>query len=117
MPNRIDAQGAVWAADDPRICRLRRYRKERTSLHRDEKILLSWNAWTIIALAQAGIVLPETRYLSAAMKAQRFIEESMTDKTEGCCSVLAAAPDSSTITPSTRWRCFHFTGQALTRNT
>lgn len=80
VPNRIDAQGAVWAADDPRICRLRRYRKERTSLHRDEKILLSWNAWTIIALAQAGIVLSETRYLSAAMKAQRFIEESMTDK-------------------------------------
>ena len=80
VPNRIDAQGAVWAADDPRICRLHRYRKERTSLHRDEKILLSWNAWTIIALAQAGIVLSETRYLSAAMKAQRFIEESMTDK-------------------------------------
>ena len=70
----------MWAADDPRICRLHRYRKERTSLHRDEKILLSWNAWTIIALAQAGIVLSETRYLSAAMKAQRFIEESMTDK-------------------------------------
>ena len=80
VPNRIDAQDAAWAADDPRLCRLRRYRKERTALHRDEKILLSWNAWTIIALAQAGTALSETRYLSAAMKAQRFIEESMTDE-------------------------------------
>lgn len=80
VPNRIDAQGAAWAADDPRLCRLRSYRKERTALHRDEKILLSWNAWTITALAQAGSVLSETRYLSAAMKAQRFIEESMTDE-------------------------------------
>ena len=73
VPNRIDAQSAAWDADDPRLCRLRRYRKERTALHRDEKILLSWNAWTIIALAQAGSVLSEERYLSAAMKAQRFI--------------------------------------------
>ena len=80
VPNRIDAQSAAWDADDPRLCRLRRYRKERTALHRDEKILLSWNAWTIIALAQAGSVLSEERYLSAAMKAQRFIEESMTDE-------------------------------------
>ena len=80
VPNRIDAKGAAWAADDPRLCRLRSYRKERTALHRDEKILLSWNAWTITALARAGSVLSETRYLSAAMKAQRFIEESMSDE-------------------------------------
>lgn len=80
VPNRIDAQGAAWEKDDPRLEKLRGYRKERTALHRDEKILLSWNAWTIIALAHAGAVLSETRYLSAAMRAHRFVEENMTDE-------------------------------------
>lgn len=56
------------------------YRLNRTSLHKDDKILLSWNAWTIIALSRAGVMLKEERYLEAARKAQKFIEERMTDE-------------------------------------
>lgn len=55
------------------------YRKNRVSLHKDDKILLSWNSWTIIAMARAGRILDDKRYREAAENAQRFIEENMTD--------------------------------------
>lgn len=58
--------------------KLYRYRLNRTTLHKDDKILLSWNAWTILALARAGAVLKEERYLEAARKAREFIEAHMT---------------------------------------
>lgn len=67
-----------WERDDPRLGKLYRYRLGRTGLHKDDKILLSWNGWTICALARAGMVLGEERYLECAKKAQRFIEEHMT---------------------------------------
>lgn len=37
--------------DDPRMKKLYEYRKKRVFLHKDDKILLSWNSWTIIAMA------------------------------------------------------------------
>ncbi len=58
--------------------KLYQYRLNRTTLHKDDKILLSWNAWTILALARAGAVLKEERYLEAARKAREFIEAHMT---------------------------------------
>lgn len=54
------------------------YRLRRTKLSKDDKILLSWNAWTILAFARAGAVLKEDNYLEAAKRAQRFIETHMT---------------------------------------
>ena len=57
--------------------KLYRYRKERTDLHRDDKILLAWNAWTMIALARAGRLLKEDCYLEAAQKAEHFVENCM----------------------------------------
>ena len=54
------------------------YRLSRTKLHKDDKILLSWNAWTILAFARAGAALKEDGYLEAAKRAQRFIETHMT---------------------------------------
>ncbi len=57
--------------------KLYRYRKERTDLHRDDKILLAWNAWTMIALARAGRLLKEDCYLEAAQKAEHFVETCM----------------------------------------
>ena len=80
IPNRIQIQEPAWDRDDPRLKMLYDYRKNRTHLHRDDKILLSWNAWAIIALAEAGFVLGEPAYLDAAMKIHRFIEEKMTDE-------------------------------------
>ncbi len=79
VPNRIAATGDAWKADDPRLHRLDTYRKARTHLHRDEKILLSWNGWAIIAMSMAGEILDEERYRNASHRTQRFIEDCMTD--------------------------------------
>ena len=79
IPNRIGRTEPGWDIADPRLEALRSYRKSRTALHLDDKILLSWNGWAIIALARAGLVLNEQRYLDAAVKAQTFIARHMTD--------------------------------------
>ena len=80
IPNRIGRSDPCWNSDDPRLFELYEYRKSRTQLHLDNKILLSWNAWAIIALATAGSVLDDNRYLSAAIRAYAFIKSSMTDE-------------------------------------
>ncbi len=80
IPNRIGKNDRMWNADDVRLMRLREYRRSRTRLSLDHKILLSWNAWTIMALARAGLVLDDKRYTDAAVKAQNFILEKMTDE-------------------------------------
>lgn len=79
IPNRIGRQAVDWQEDTSQLVRLYEYRKTRTRLHRDDKILLSWNSWAIVALARAGLILEDDCYLAAAMKTQRFIEEKMTD--------------------------------------
>lgn len=80
IPNRIGKKDGAWSADDAVLKRLCEYRKERTKLHLDDKVLLSWNAWTIIAMAKAGLILGNTRYTNAAVKAQNFIQANMTDE-------------------------------------
>ena len=80
IPNRIGTSGPGWDAGDPRLSRLLEYRMARTKLHLDRKILLSWNAWTILALAAAGSILDDSRYLNAAITAQAFIKSAMTDE-------------------------------------
>ena len=80
IPNRIENTEAPWNRDDSRLKKLYAYRLERTKLHKDDKILLSWNAWTILALARAGQAFAEPRYLEAATRAQRFIRSRMTDE-------------------------------------
>lgn len=80
IPNRIGKNSEPWSADDPRLKRLFEYRKSRTQLHLDNKILLSWNAWTVTALSRAGLILDDARYTDAAVKTQNFICEKMTDK-------------------------------------
>ena len=59
---------------------LRTYRLERTHLHKDDKILTAWNGLMIAALAKAGLVLEEARYLEAAKGAAAFIKENLTDQ-------------------------------------
>lgn len=78
IPNLIGKEGG-WSSDDLRLKKLYEYRRNRTSLHLDNKILLSWNAWTIISLAKAGMILDDRRYTDAAVKAQQFIRRKMTD--------------------------------------
>lgn len=77
IPNRIHSLENGWDRDDPRLNRLYEYRLNRTKLHKDDKILLSWNAWAIIGLAKAGQVLEEPSYLDAAIRIHEFIERNM----------------------------------------
>lgn len=79
IPNRIGQEEPALSADDERLQTLRSYRLNRTTLHKDDKILLSWNAWAILALARAGRALANERYSRAALRAARFIEDNMTD--------------------------------------
>lgn len=54
------------------------YRKQRTTLHRDEKQLTSWNAMAIAALAKASYIFDDSTYLKVAEKAQEFIDRCLT---------------------------------------
>lgn len=55
------------------------YRKKRTKLHLDDKILLSWNSMMIAAMSMLYRVSHYEKYLCAAENAQRFIEDNMSD--------------------------------------
>src|SRR6185503_21306920 len=48
-------------------------RSKRVRPHLDDKVLTSWNALMISAMAQAGQVLGEPRYRDAAVKATQFL--------------------------------------------
>lgn len=59
------------------------YRLTRTKLHKDDKILTSWNALMIAAFADAYRILGDPQYLTAAEKAMNFIRNSLTDEAGG----------------------------------
>lgn len=82
IPNRIHSSEDGWDMEDPRLEKLYDFRLNRTKLHKDDKILLSWNAWAIIALAKAGQVLEEPSYLDAAIRIYDFIEGKMVDEND-----------------------------------
>lgn len=79
IPNLIANPQDAWRAGDPRLEKLYAYRKHRAPLHTDDKVLTLWTSLSISALAQAGLVLEEPRYLDAAKEAAHFISENMTD--------------------------------------
>lgn len=88
VPNLIGC--ANYETEDPEISslipKLYEYRLQRTSLHKDDKVLTSWNALMITALARAGLILSNAEYLDAAFKAQRFIAENLIDS-KGCIKI------------------------------
>lgn len=59
------------------IKKLYNYRKKRTSLHLDDKHLVSWNSMMITALAMLYRVSKNQKYLDAALKADLFIEKNL----------------------------------------
>lgn len=59
--------------------KLYEYRLHRAPLHKDDKVLASWNALMIAALAKAGRVLKRPAYIAAAQKAQHFLEQTLVD--------------------------------------
>ncbi len=51
------------------------YRKKRYSLHRDEKILTSWNGLMIAAMCELFLVSKNEKYLTAAHNADVFLQK------------------------------------------
>ena len=79
IPNLIDAPDWDAAPSEAPLQKLYDYRKTRTTLHRDDKVLAAWNGLMIAALARAGLVFDEPRYTRAAENAATFIRRHMTD--------------------------------------
>lgn len=80
IPNRIGSTLPVTKEIESGREKLFIYRRKRTVLPLDDKVILSWNAWAIVAMAKAANVLGEEKYLMAAKKSQSFIQRNMTDK-------------------------------------
>ena len=59
------------------------YRVNRMSLHKDDKILTSWNSLMIVAFSKAYRVLSEGKYIDAARAAQEFIRKNLYTKESG----------------------------------
>jgi uncharacterized protein YyaL (SSP411 family) len=53
------------------------YRKTRTKLHLDDKILTSWNGLMIAAFAMLYRILKDKKYLEVAQKACEFIDKNL----------------------------------------
>lgn len=62
------------------------YRKKRSKLHLDDKILVSWNSMMIVALSVLYRVSHNEEYLRAAVHAQGFIEKNLSDGLHLCTS-------------------------------
>ena len=73
-----------WSIEKENIERMKEklyhYRLQRTQLHKDDKLLTSWNSLMIVAFAKAYKILQEPGYLEIAKKADRFIEEKLRKK-------------------------------------
>lgn len=62
--------------------KLYEYRKSRTRLHLDDKILMSWNSLMIAALSMLYRASDDEKYLQAARKAQAFVEQNLSEGVE-----------------------------------
>ena len=81
IPNRIHAN--ELNPDNERVSRLcnyiYRYRRNRYKLHKDDKILTSWNSLMISAYAKAAIILQNNDYSDIAEWAVDFINTKLID--------------------------------------
>jgi uncharacterized protein YyaL (SSP411 family) len=86
LPKTIEQCAAVksWNVDELRAelaesrAKLLTVRDQRVRPGKDDKILVSWNGMMIDAMARAGVITGERRYLEAASRAATFILEEMT---------------------------------------
>ena len=78
IPNLLKS-GNLEPTDADWLEKLRKYRKERSVLRTDDKILTAWNSMMIAALCMLYRVTGEDVYLDAAKKAQEMIENNLRD--------------------------------------
>ncbi len=76
IPNLLKSNDPTSDFSDE-LKKLYEYRKNRTKLHLDDKILLSWNSMMIAALSMLYRVSHNEKYLNAAVNAQKFIEKNL----------------------------------------
>lgn len=76
IPNLLKSND-LHADFEEEIQKLYDYRKKRSKLHLDDKILTSWNALMIAALSVLYRVSRKEKYLSAAVNAQVFLEKNV----------------------------------------
>jgi uncharacterized protein YyaL (SSP411 family) len=62
------------------LATMRRVRAQRVRPPRDEKVLADWNGLMIAAMAKAGRVLEEQRYVEGAARAARFVLARLTQR-------------------------------------
>ena len=80
IPNLLKSNDLITNFSDE-LKKLYGYRKNRTKLHLDDKILLSWNSMMIAALSMLYRVSHNEKYLKTAVNAQKFIEENLCNDT------------------------------------
>lgn len=82
IPNRIHANEEL-DPDNERVVRLCKYvynhRLDRFQLHKDDKVLTSWNALMISAYAKAAVILQKREYVDIATRAVEFINLRLMD--------------------------------------
>ncbi len=76
IPNLLksNALDADFGAEIPKLYD---YRKNRSRLHLDDKILISWNSMMIAALSLLYRASRDGKYLQSAVSAQTFLEENL----------------------------------------
>ncbi len=79
IPNLIKQQADAPTLDEL-LPPLYEFRKSRTSLHKDHKMLTAWNALMLWAYAVGYRVLGDNSYLQAAEKACKFIETQLAEE-------------------------------------
>lgn len=78
IPNLLKSNNLTIDFNDE-LKKLYEYRKNRTKLHLDDKILFSWNSMMIIALSMLYRISHNQKYLNTAINAQKFIEKNLCD--------------------------------------
>lgn len=79
IPNLLKNSNSFLYTFEENFKALYEYRLKRTKLHKDDKILTSWNGLMIAALAKAARIWDDERCLVAAKKANTFIKTKLSD--------------------------------------
>lgn len=79
IPNLLENEKYERLCETEAGAKLYEYRIGRTHLHKDDKILVSWNGLMICACAKAGAAFGENRYVDMAVRAETFIRKHLVE--------------------------------------